>query len=264
MASFGEIVLPGDRRFGHIYGMDSHFAQQALSYASRLVATKQNGTPTVIIFGGATGIEAAEFAKRGCRVTVIELGDFQTEIDACNTALANSHPHLAPNPITFIQADARTLDPSRFAEKFDMAWSRNLTHFFEPHDNVAFFSVVNNCVAPKGRAFISYVGKTLEDLPELFADLDKRFLVPEVSTHINVPLIKYTVRESALMFMASGLEIDKLDSFGSGGVASIEATVLTGGAPNPVSVAAINNYVSKRPLGDASPQMPLSRPDIAT
>lgn len=262
MASLGEIVLPGDKRFGHMYGMDGHFAQQALSYASRLVAAKQDAPPSVIIFGGAAGLEAIEFAKRGCRVTVIDLGNFQTEIDAHNASLAVSHPHLAPNPISFISADARTLDPARFAEKFDMAWSRNLAHFFEPHDNVAFFSVVNNCVKKNGRAFITFVGKSLEDLAEPFADLENRFVVPKVSTYINVPLIQYNSREAALMFMASGLDIQHLESPGSM-VVAIDAMVLTGGAPNPVSVAAINNYVSKRPVGDASPQTPQSRPDIA-
>jgi SAM-dependent methyltransferase len=193
---------------GTLFSLDMR-DKALLRYAEELVETLDRPVQ-VLDVGGARAGFGKRFARRGCHVTILDIGNFGHAIALENKKL----PPQAPK-MRFVQGDVRNFDFASLGETFDIVICNRLMHFLSPPEGTAFLKNLRQAMHEKTRGFFTLLaGQDILDLPKepRHPEWQKRFAIPSFfsklrySSSVNVPLMYYTEGELGAMFHVAGLD----------------------------------------------------------
>jgi hypothetical protein len=203
---FGSAVLKPQRHF---------YMRRALRRAECFIRLRAPEKPHVMVVGGAYGYEAYAFARLGCRVTMIDIGDYTKEVDDANAwiAIFNRFSWRKRDAISFLQADVTAVPSEAFNAKYgkaDMVFASRVSHFFDVQKQAAFFHFLAGSTKEDAHVFTYDIAGAA---PGHVRPFDRKSLAER--THItshsrrDQAIYRYTAGERTLFLALAGMVVTR-------------------------------------------------------
>ncbi|MGN1345884.1 MAG: class I SAM-dependent methyltransferase [Eubacteriales bacterium] len=192
---------------------------------------------TVLDIGGGPGRYSVYLAKRGCRVTLMDLSDE-------NVRAARRHAEEAGVEIDAMQGDACHADELLAGRQFDHVLLMGpLYHLLEETERTAAVNAALHLLKPGGELFASFIGMMggiiyyMKEAPEMMlspnpseVEFNRRFREGESYSGDAFTRAHFTQIDDALAFMNRfDDQLEKLHFFGQEGILSpCEANIMAG------------------------------------